>query len=338
MRPHASTARPRSPIHRDTGERVEEGNALGNIAHARPDRGASTRRAQRSARRWRSPAKSAIRPQEGVAPRSVWRPRAERGRLDAGARPAFDRALGAPSRAVRQPPLRGRASAGRPRSPTSLREPRVVRERRRDASLCAEGRGAAARACGEKLDSRVGCSCVRGRARARRAGDAARFGRRDRRSTSCAAAPRCNPLRRSRVRELARATSTAAARGDGEAAPRRLLLDHVGARRQREAERSRRDRARWPRTASNCSSDRWPKLSTISSAASVLALESRRAPTGTRRPWPSASPRPTRGRPSPAALARSKSFSSEPPASSAAGVAPSAWPILRELTWFRSAS
>ena len=76
------------------------------------------------------------------------------------------------------------------------------------------------------------------------------------------------------------------------------------------------------------SSDFWPKLSMISSAASSLPLKP------TRTDWnapslalgfASAHSRPSfAGR-----LARSKSRSSEPPASSAAGVAPSAWPILR---------
>ena len=36
--------------------------------------------------------------------------------------------------------------------------------------------------------------------------------------------------------------------------------------------------------------------------------------------------------------ASSNSLSSEAPASSAAGVAPSAWPSRRTLTWFRSTS
>ena len=85
------------------------------------------------------------------------------------------------------------------------------------------------------------------------------------------------------------------------------------------------------------SSERWPKLSMISSAASSLPLKP------TRTDWnapsfafgfASAQSRPSFG----GRFARSKSRSSEPPASSAAGVAPSAWPSLRELTWFRSAS
>ena len=116
-----------------------------------------------------------------------------------------------------------------------------------------------------------------------------------------------------------------------------LLLDDVGPGRRREAEGLGRRSRRWPANASKRSSDFWPKLSTISSAARSLPLKP------TRTDWnapsfalglASAHSRPSfAGR-----LASSKSLSSEPPASSAAGVAPSAWPMRRELAWFRSRS
>ena len=106
-------------------------------------------------------------------------------------------------------------------------------------------------------------------------------------------------------------------------APPALLLDHVGTRPAARSGSARPRPACWPGSWLNCSSESWPKLSVISTAASSLP----RKPT--RIDWngpslalgvASAHSRPSRA----GCGASTNSASSEPPASSAAGVAPSA--------------
>ena len=113
-----------------------------------------------------------------------------------------------------------------------------------------------------------------------------------------------------------------------------LLLDQVRARRATNLKRSGPIGGLATKLA-NCSTDVWPKLSTISTAAGSLPRNPMRTTCSTASRWRGvASTRPCRcGR-----ARLSKSLSSDPPASSAAGVAPIACASLRLVAWFRSRS
>jgi hypothetical protein len=115
-----------------------------------------------------------------------------------------------------------------------------------------------------------------------------------------------------------------------------LLLDDVGARRHREAKRLGRD-------GDVASEGRETEQRALAEAVDDLERGEDAALKPTRTDWNAPSfafgLASAQSRPSFAGNGeRSKSRSRPPPASSAAGVAPSAWPSFLLLTWFRSAS